>query len=235
MEKQYWLISGASQGIGAALVKELSKNAENVVLGFGRNAQKIQDLSMRLKNSPAQLDLFQADIVQDLDKIAEKITQLPYLSVLINNAAAFLHKPFLETSPKDWQDLFATNVFASVALIQKSLTQLEKNPKKAQVLNITSMGGFQGSVKFAGLSAYSASKACLANITECLAAEYSTSNIAFNALALGAVQTEMLSQAFPDYKAPINPTEIAEFIVQFAEKNGQLFNGKILPVSSSTP
>ena len=97
------------------------------------------------------------------------------------------------------------------------------------------MGGFQGSSKFPGLSAYSASKAALANLTECLAEELKEKNICANCLALGAVQTEMLETAFPGYVAPVKSREMASFIAYFATRGHQFYNGKILPVSVSTP
>jgi NAD(P)-dependent dehydrogenase (short-subunit alcohol dehydrogenase family) len=97
------------------------------------------------------------------------------------------------------------------------------------------MGGVQGSSKFPGLSAYSSSKSALSGLTECLAEELKTKNIAVNCLALGAVQTEMLAKAFPGYKAPVTPSQMAEFICDFALKGQHFFNGKIIPVSSSTP
>ena len=97
------------------------------------------------------------------------------------------------------------------------------------------MGGVQGSVKYSGMAYYSASKAALATLTECLAEEYKERGIFFNCLAFGAVQTEMLTEAFPGYKAPITATEAAHFVVDFALTGHRYFNGKILPVSVTTP
>jgi len=97
------------------------------------------------------------------------------------------------------------------------------------------MGGFQGSVKFKGLSYYSASKAAIACLTECLATEFADSGISVNCLALGAVQTEMLNEAFPGYKAPVDSLQMAEYITDFALRGHKVFNGKILPVAMSTP
>ena len=86
-----------------------------------------------------------------------------------------------------------------------------------------------------GLSIYCSSKAALATLTECLAEEYNDQKMAFNYLALGAVQTEMLEEAFPEYRAPLSANEISEFIVHFSLHGHNYFNGKILPVSMSTP
>jgi NAD(P)-dependent dehydrogenase (short-subunit alcohol dehydrogenase family) len=107
--------------------------------------------------------------------------------------------------------------------------------KGSHIVNIASMGGFQGSSKYPGLSCYSASKAALACLTECLAGEFTESGIKVNCLALGSVQTEMLEEAFPGYKAPVDAQEMAEFIADFALKGHKFFNGKILPVAVNNP
>jgi NAD(P)-dependent dehydrogenase (short-subunit alcohol dehydrogenase family) len=97
------------------------------------------------------------------------------------------------------------------------------------------MGGVQGSLKFPGLSAYSSSKGAVITLMELLAEECKELGISFNTLALGAVQTEMLAEAFPDYKAPTTAFEMAEYIANFALTGNQFYNGKVLQVSSSTP
>jgi NAD(P)-dependent dehydrogenase (short-subunit alcohol dehydrogenase family) len=154
--------------------------------------------------------------------------------ILINNAGILVNKPFLELSPDETMKMFSTNLMVPAKLIR----QLYKHMGGAtptHVVNIGSMGAVQGSVKFPGLSLYSASKGALAVLTECLAVEFADKNIFVNYLAIGAVQTEMLSQAFPGYKAPVSAEEIADFIAEFARNGYRYFNGKILPVSLSTP
>jgi NAD(P)-dependent dehydrogenase (short-subunit alcohol dehydrogenase family) len=103
------------------------------------------------------------------------------------------------------------------------------------VVSISSIGGIQGSVKFAGLSAYSSSKGALITLSELLAEEYKEKGIAFNVLAIGAVNTEMLQEAFPGYMAPISAVEMADYIFNFALTANQYQNGKVIQVSSSTP
>ena len=70
-------------------------------------------------------------------------------------------------------------------------------------MHISSMGGVQGSSKFPGLSLYSAAKGAVCVFTESLSTEWVQRGIAVNALALGAVQTEMLDEAFPGFQAPV--------------------------------
>ena len=97
------------------------------------------------------------------------------------------------------------------------------------------MGGIQGSTKFAGLSAYSSSKGAVITLSELLAEEFKEQGIAFNVLALGSVNTEMLQEAFPGYEAPLSPKQMAEYIFNFTLTGNQFYNGKVLQVSSSTP
>ena len=152
--------------------------------------------------------------------------------LVINNAGALISKPFSETSLSDFEKVYKTNVFG-VAELTRVVVPFMK--KEGHVVNISSMGGVQGSTKFAGLAAYSSSKGAVITLTELLAEEYKTTGPSFNVLALGAVQTEMLAEAFPGYQAPTSALEMANYIFDFALNGHKLYNGKLLQVSSSTP
>ena len=151
---------------------------------------------------------------------------------MVNNAGAFLNKPFAETSREEFESIYQVNVFGLASITRKLLPQLHP---QGHVVNISSMGGLATTVKFPGLAAYSSSKGALNILTELLAEEFKESGPAFNALALGAVQTEMLEEAFPGLQAPLSAVEMAAYVLEFALTGQQYFNGKILPVSSSTP
>ena len=154
------------------------------------------------------------------------------IDILINNAGSLINKPFAETTDEEFESVYRVNVF-SVASLTRHFLQII-NPK-GHVVNISSMGGIQGSLKFPGLSAYSSSKGALITLTEMLAEEYAKTGPSFNALALGAVQTEMLAEAFPGYEAPLTAEQMGSYILDFALNGNQFYNGKVLPVSSSTP
>lgn len=128
--------------------------------------------------------------------------------------------------------VYDVNVFGVAQLIQCVLPFMTSG---SHVVNVSSMGGVQGSAKFAGLSAYSSSKGAIITLNELLAEEYKDKGIAFNTLALGAVQTEMLEEAFPGYKAPVSASQMATYIKEFSLSGNQFYNGKVLPVSASTP
>lgn len=227
------LVTGASKGIGFEMVKQLS-NSGHLVIAVSRNIDTVTTW-VNKSNSHLVLPL-KADITKEahrkLISKAIKNLQIP-LDVLVNNAGAIVNKPFEKTSIEDISGVYNTNVFGPYALIQVLLPTLNKNG--SHILNIGSMGGFQGSSKFAGLSAYSSSKAALSGLTECLAVELNSKKISVNCLALGAVQTEMLAKAFPGYKAPLKANDMAAFICEFALNGHRYFNGKIIPVSSTTP
>lgn len=233
------VVTGASRGLGYEVVKLLSADSKNTIFAVARNAQKLEllkeecsQLNPSSKIFPISCDLNTPD---EIPLMISKITKhVESINVLINNAGTLVNKPFSEISAKDLEKVFNVNVFSVVALIQNVLPIIDKT-QKAHIVNIGSMGGFQGSAKFAGLSAYSSSKAALACLTECLAEEFKEKNIAFNCLALGAAQTEMLNEAFPGYKAPVNAKEMATYIADFTLNAHHFINGKIIPVSLSTP
>jgi 3-oxoacyl-[acyl-carrier protein] reductase len=230
-----FVITGSSRGIGFEMVKFLAKNPENLILAVSRNIPSVEKL-IREKKLHSVLPI-KADITKPADqkKIAATIKKLGLpVDVLVNNAGELINKPFSKISLPELHSVYTTNVFAPFMLIQQ-LLPLMNTKKRSHIVNIGSMGGYQGSAKFAGLSAYTSSKSALAGLTECLAEEFKQTNISVNCLAIGSVQTEMLSKAFPGYKAPTKPNEMAEFICNFATTGQHYFNGKILPVSSTTP
>lgn len=229
------LVTGASKGIGFELVKRFSQVPKILVIAVSRNTASLNKLISE-KNTKNILPL-KADInkASDLKRIAATIKKLQLsLDVLINNAGEIVNKPFHKITAKELSSVYSANVFAPFLLIQQ-LLPLFNVKTRAHIVNISSIGGVQGSSKFPGLSAYSSSKAALCGLTECLAEEFKGKDIAINCLALGAVQTEMLNRAFPGYKAPMQPGQMAEYICNFALTAHNYFNGKIIPVSSTTP
>jgi 3-oxoacyl-[acyl-carrier protein] reductase len=233
------IVTGASRGIGYELVKLFAGTKGNRIIALARNANRLEQLKKECEGMgafseviPAACDL---NNEMELDQLALKVKdQFNSLDILVNNAGAIVNKPFSQITAADLQYVYNVNVFAVVGLIQRLVPQMNSD-QRSHVVNIGSMGGFQGSAKFAGLSAYSSSKAALASLTECLAEEFRDKNIAFNCLALGAAQTEMLNEAFPGYTAPLSARQMAEFIADFSLKGQNYMNGKVIPVSLSTP
>ncbi len=230
MEVKHVIITGASRGIGFELVKYFSSQGHHV-LALTRNREKI-DLLQQKYNGIAALEV---EITRETDlQIVIDFVQKRWkrVDILIHNAGKLIHKPFFHTTIDDFIDIYKVNVFAVAELTRVMMKYLTKG---SHVVTLSSIGGVQGSVKFAGLSAYSSSKGAVITLMELLAEEYKETGIAFNTLALGAVQTEMLAQAFPGFKAPVTPTEMARYIAGFALEANKVINGKVIPVSNSTP
>ena len=222
------IITGTSRGIGFELVKLFSKMG-HPVLALSRNDLPINNLKL------PHVTAFSFDLndTEAYKKVETYITEnWQNVDILINNAGLLLNKPFSETVVTDFEAVYKTNVFGVAELTRRVLPFMKS---QSHVVTISSMGGVQGSMKFPGLAAYSSSKAAVITLTELLAEEYKDSGIAFNVLALGAVQTEMLEEAFPGYQAPTSAKTMAEYILDFSLNGNTYYNGKVLQVSNSTP
>lgn len=223
---KFILVTGISRGLGAALAERFLRHEDITVIGTSRSGE-----------SPfghPRLHVVHDDIARpgnDFSALTGYLKDRP-LHAVVNNAAMLLNKPFGTYTSADLENHFRVNVFAPFLLLQALRPHLAGD---CHVVNIGSMGGYQGSTKFPGLSAYSASKGALAVFTECLAEEWKTSGVRVNCLALGSVNTEMLAEAFPGYTAPLDPAQMADFIARFTLGGHPFFNGKILPVSVTVP
>ena len=222
------IITGSSRGIGFELVKLFNQN-DFKVIALSRNTKPISNL--KLKNVKSfYLDISSPQSINKTIKLVSE--EFKKIDILINNAGTLINKPFNETSFEDFQSIYNVNVFGVAELIRQLILYFNK---KSHVINISSIGGIGGTSKFPGLSAYSSSKGALNILTEMLAEEFKDKDVSFNTLALGAVQTEMLEEAFPGYKANISPSEMANFIYKFSLEGNNFFNGKIIPVSTTNP
>lgn len=221
------VITGTSRGIGYELALQFA-NAGHQVLAISRKTP--QELIDNPNITCLSIDIAVEDEMHTIDKFIASTWKKA--DVLINNAGCLVNKPFSQLTQSDFERVYKVNVFGVANLIRTSLPYMQKG---SHVVSISSMGGIQGSMKFPGLAAYSSSKGAVITLSELLAEEYKEQGIAFNVLALGAVNTEMLQEAFPGYEAPISPKEMADYIFNFALTGNKFYNGKVLQVSSSTP
>lgn len=222
------VITGTSRGIGFELAQLFASNGDEVI-ALSRKRDSINALHND-KITAISCDLASEDSIAEA--VAEVRKQFSKVDILIHNAGMLVNKPFAELTKADFVNCYAVNVFGVAALTQ-SILPLMSN--ESHVVAISSMGGIQGSSKFPGLAAYSSAKGAVITLFELLAEEYKENGPSFNTLALGAVQTEMLAEAFPGYEAPLQPREMAQYIMDFALTGNKFYNGKTLEVSSSTP
>ena len=221
------IITGTSRGIGYELALQFAKTGHQVLAISRKTPQTLIEnpnitcLSIDISN-PDELLQAEKFIAQTWKKV----------DVLIHNAGSLLHKPFTQITSEEFKNIYKVNVFAVAELTKICIPFMQKG---SHVVTISSMGGIQGSMKFAGLSAYSSSKGAVISLSELLAEGYKEQGIGFNVLALGAVNTEMLQEAFPGYEAPLSAKEMADYIYNFALTGNKYYNGKVLQVSSTTP
>ena len=222
------IITGTSRGIGFELAKIFAEN-EHQVLAISRNIKPLEIINHK------NISLLSVDLSldTDIDKVTHFVTEnWKKVDVLINNAGKLINKPFTDLTSDDFLEVYKVNVFGVATLTKNMIPFLQKG---SHVVTVSSMGGIQGSMKFPGLAAYSSAKGAVITLSELLAEEYKEQQIAFNVLALGAVQTEMLQEAFPDFKAPLSAAEMANYIYDFSLTGNKFYNGKVLQVSSTTP
>ena len=227
------LITGAGKGIGFECCKEALKLGHEV-FGVSRSVEQLKYLQNEYTEN---LHVFSTNLISNnaIQSLVSEITSLTAsIDILINNAGLILNKSFFDINENELSQVFKTNVFVPFLLTQ-AVMPLMRNSQQKHIVNISSMGGVNGTSKFAGLSAYSSSKGALSTLTECLAEELKLENIRVNALAIGAVDTLMLREAFPGYKACVTACEMAKHIISFSTAQPILYNGKVIQVSNSTP
>lgn len=222
------IITGTSRGIGFELAQLFANNNYNV-LALSRNTKTIEALEHK-NIVTLSTDLSNENHLNSITKYVNDSWK--QVDIIIHNAGLLINKPFAELTSQDYMDVYKVNVFGVAELTKSMIPFLQKG---SHVVTISSMGGIQGSLKFPGLAAYSSSKGAVITLTELLAEEYKEQGISFNVLALGAVQTEMLEEAFPGYKAPTTAKEMAQYIYNFSLTGNNYYNGKVLQVSSTNP
>ena len=228
------IINGGSRGIGKEIVLRMAEEKNNQILVTGRNEDNLKELIYACSNSNVTYIRLDLSVI---DNMAESVKDQIYnrfsrIDILVNNAGGLVVKDFFKISNHEARLMMETNFFGPATLIRLLVPLMASG---SHIVNISSMGGFQGSSKYRGLAYYSASKAALACLTECLAGEFKEAGISVNCLALGSVQTQMFEDAFKGFKTPVNPKDMAEFIVNFALNGNKFFNGKILPVALGNP
>ncbi|WP_299109424.1 SDR family oxidoreductase [uncultured Tenacibaculum sp.] len=222
------VITGTSRGIGFELAQQYA-NEGHKVLALSRNTKPLDTVNHK------NITTISVDLSSEVDinkAVVFVKKEWSKVDILINNAGKLVNKPFEQLTTQDFEEVYKVNVFAVAALTRSLLPFMDKG---SHVVTVSSMGGIQGSMKFPGLAAYSSAKGAVITLSELLAEEYKEQQIAFNVLALGAVQTEMLEEAFPGYVAPLSAKEMASYIFDFALNGNKYYNGKVLQVSSSTP
>lgn len=228
------VVTGASRGVGRETVAALVSKGVHV-LAMARSKTDLDSLSAECIDGPGSVQCVALDLAEENSalRIKDAVGGRRVIA-LVHNAGSLHHKPIGQHVRTDLEALYRLNVFAPLELSQALVDELSGDPP-GHIVHIGSMGGFQDSAKFPGLVAYSASKAALACMAQCLAEEFKDKGIRSNCLALGSVDTAMLRAAFPGFKAATSAKDMGRYVAEFSLHGHKLFNGKVLPVAVTTP
>lgn len=182
------VVTGASRGIGANIVKTLAKKGYRVILNYNKSESYAQKVQKELIN----VDIFKAD----MSKKAEAVSLINFaiekygkVDVLINNAGISQSKLFTDLTDEDWNNIINTNLNSAFFCSREAVKNMVHN-KSGLIINISSIWGITGA---SCEVAYSTSKAALNGFTKALAKELGPSNIRVNAIAPGIINTDMNS------------------------------------------
>jgi NAD(P)-dependent dehydrogenase (short-subunit alcohol dehydrogenase family) len=224
------VVTGAGRGVGRATVEALINVHQAAVIAVSRDAAALGSFTAGLQVEPVVADITTPEGIARVVRVVGARA----VHALVNNAGTLLKRTFGDWTASDLAMLSHVNAHTPLLLTQALRASLAL-AAPSHVVNIGSMGGFTGTSKFPGMIGYSSSKAALANIAECLAEELQTDGIRANCLCLGAVDTEMLREAFPGYAAPVTSTDMGAYVARFSLEGHKFLNGKVLPLGLSTP
>ena len=226
------VVTGASQGIGWATALELATAHGCTVLAVARNGAALNQLAAE-HTAQGRVEVLPIDLsVEGSAAQLAKTVGARNVAGIVLNHGLLLNKPFAQITRADLVQVYTANVFSAMEVVQALLPRLGP---QSHIVTIGSMGGYQGASKYPGLSGYSSSKAALACLSQCLAAEFGAQGPKVNCLCLGGVDTSMLQAAFPGYKAPTSAATMGAYIARFALEGHRWYNGQVLPVALSNP
>lgn len=216
------LVTGASRGIGKAIAMELASLGFSVAL-VGRKKDTLDEVASEAmaagspKAVSVEADL--ADVSSCPRLVADAVSALGGIDVLVNCAGLSLAGSFTEATPEQWDKVFAVNARAPFFICQAALPELRKSEKPI-VINIASVVGFKG---YANQSVYASSKHALTGFTKVFAKEVQPYGIRVHLISPGGVATEMVKEMRPDINADelIQPEEIAEIVRFIVTRKGK--------------
>ena len=234
MNKKVAIVTGASRGIGAEIVKTLSINGYNVVLNYNKSKNLAENIAKDFSN----VTIFKADVskYEEVKSLIDfTINKFGKIDLLVNNAGIDLVKTITETTIEDFDNVLKTNLY-SAFYTSKEVSNYMINQKSGHIINISSIWGLTGA---SCEMAYSVSKAGLDAMTKSLAKELGLSNIRVNSIAPGIIDTEMNSFLSEDEKNELyneiplkrmgSPLDVASCIM-FLENNPYI-TGQVIQVN----
>ena len=188
------LITGASGGIGNALVKKFN-SLSGKVLATGTKIEKLNSLKKQFPEVEIlKFDLSEhSNIEEFIDNVSSKLSGL---DIVINNAGINMDNLSLRMKIDEWKKIIDINLTSTFLLSKNAIKKMLKN-KYGRIINITSIVGHTGNI---GQSNYAASKAGIIGMSKSLAIEYAKKNITINCVSPGFIQTDMTEKISENVK-----------------------------------
>lgn len=202
------IITGAARGIGKEIAKQFAENGYNVLLNYNKSRNMAEITCKNLQESGYCVKLFKADVsnrkeVNDMIEFCLK--EFGSIDVVINNAGVTYTNLFTEIPSEKWNEIMDINLNGVFNVTQEALRKYMLSNKNGSIINISSIDGIAGS---SCEVAYSASKSAVIGMTKALAKELALSNITVNAIAPGAISTDMLYDNYEESDLEIVKAEI---------------------------
>jgi 3-oxoacyl-[acyl-carrier protein] reductase len=232
------IVTGATRGIGKAIVLELAKRGCNVAFNYASSAEAAEKIKAEIEVLGVKAFADSCD-VSDTEAAADfvKRTKDEFGSIdfLVNNAGITRDNLIMRMKEDDWDAVIDTNLKGAWNFSKAAVRPMMRNENGGSILNISSISGVVGML---GQSNYSASKAGMIGLTKSLAKEIASRKITVNALALGLIETDMASEMNEEYREKIlseiplgrlgNTQEVAEIVCFLLSDSAKYITGQVI-------
>jgi 2-hydroxycyclohexanecarboxyl-CoA dehydrogenase len=230
------IVTGASRGIGRSVAQRFAEEGARVAL-VSRSEKGLLETASRIEKAKGSCLAIPTDITEPEAAVAcvgkiEK--EFGAVDILVNNAGVFLWKPFLKTSPEEWDTIISTNLTGAANFCRAVLPGMVER-RSGRIVNVASIHGMRGD---ANLAAHSAAKFGLVGLTQSLAREFREHNIAINAVCPGTVENKLDETAGQDRRLPLAeklwPRDVAKAVLFLASDDAAAITGTTLEVLGGT-
>jgi 3-oxoacyl-[acyl-carrier protein] reductase len=233
------LVTGASQGIGEAIAKQLAAQGATVVCA-ARTLSKLQDVAEAIREAGGKADVIEVDLADSASvkaAVAATVERHGALHVLVNNAGITRDKLLIQMKEEDWDAVIDTNLKGAWTAIQ-AVTRPMMKQRWGRIINIASVVGQMGNP---GQANYVAAKAGLIGLTKSVARELASRNVTANAVTPGYIETAMTAGLSDEVKAEFTKqiplgrlgtgADIAAAVGFLASDEASYITGQVLSVN----
>jgi 3-oxoacyl-[acyl-carrier protein] reductase len=197
---KYALVTGSSRGIGRGIALALASQGANVVINYASSTDKAQSVVNEIKEMGRDSFLVQADVSKS-DEVKSMFNQIKEkwgkLDILVNNAGIIDYAGFEDLTEEQWDRVLDVNLKGQFLCAKEAVKMMEEG-KWGRIINIASISSGGVGIGFKNISHYTASKAGVVGLTENMALELASKGINVNAVAPGAIESDMSSDALKD-------------------------------------